>query len=120
MIYIEIKKQRDYMGERITFFFFLRISSIVSFFYLSQYISLYPYISQKIIHLSVVKAVGINSTVEQFLLTIKLFFSSILLIVLVQNISCRVHVTQHILKWQRSISQIVVFTKLSSLQKICT
>lgn len=110
------------MGEKITsFFFFLPISSIVSFFfYLSQYISLYPYISQKIIHLSVVKAVGINSTVEQFLLTIKLFFSSMLLIVLVQNISCRVHVTQHILKRPRSISQIVVFTKLSSLQKICT
>lgn len=110
------------MGEKITSFFsFLPISSIVSFFfYLSQYISLYPYISQKIIHFSVVKAVGINSTVEQFLLTIKLFFSSILLIVLVQNISCRVHVTQHILKRPRSISQIVVFTKLSSLQKICT
>ena len=51
------------MGERIaSFFFFLPISSIVSFF-LSRYISLYPYISQKIIHLSVVQAVGINSTV---------------------------------------------------------
>ena len=108
------------MGERIVSFFFTCLKYSLSFFYLSQYISLYPYISQKIIHFSVVKAVGINSTVEQFLLTIKLFFSSILLIVLVQNISCRVHVTQHILKWPRSISQIVVFTKLSSLQKICT
>ena len=110
------------MGEKLTsFFFFLTyLKYSLFFFYLSQYISLYPYISQKIIHLSVVKAVGINSTVEQFLLTIKLFFSSMLLIVLVQNISCRVHVTQHILKRPRSISQIVVFTKLSSLQKICT
>ena len=111
------------MGERIASFFFFTYLKYSLFFlsrYISRYISLYPYISQKIIHLSVVKAVGINSTVEQFLLTIKLFFSSILLIVLVQNISCRVHVTQHILKWPRSISQIVVFTKLSSLQKICT
>ena len=110
------------MGEKLTsfFFFFTYLKYSLFFFYLSQYISLYPYISQKIIHLSVVKAVGINSTVEQFLLTIKLFFSSMLLIVLVQNISCRVHVTQHILKRPRSISQIVVFTKLSSLQKICT
>ena len=92
MIYIEIKKQRDYMGDRITFFFFFTYLKY-SLFFLPQYISLYPYISQKIIHFSVVKAVGINSTVEQFLLTIKLFFSSMLLIVLVQNISCRVHVT---------------------------
>lgn len=107
------------MGERIASFFFFTYLKY-SLFFLSRYISLYPYISQKIIHLSVVKAVGINSTVEQFLLTIKLFFSSMLLIVLVQNISCRVHVTQHILKRPRSISQIVVFTKLSSLQKICT
>ena len=74
MIYIEMKKQRDYMGERITSFFFFTYLKYSLFFYLSQYISLYPYIAQKIIHLSVVKAVGINSTVEQFLLTIKRFF----------------------------------------------